>query len=86
MAYHRGAPLWRIKNALMDDFAGWCTKVKAEQTPENMIEFLMQKWFIQGKKFLEYCDNVEIPFPPEFCPQRIREGFIHPKEWIGRRN
>ena len=85
MAKHRGAPLWKIKKALMKDLGDWCEAVKTQQTPENMIEFLMQKWFIQGKRFLDYCDGIEIQFPFEHCPQMMREGFMIPSEWIGRR-
>ena len=81
---HRGAPVWRVKKELMKDFAEWCQGVKAEQTPENMIEFLLQKWFIKGKEFNNYCDGIEIPFPPEHCPQPMREGYLIPTDWIGR--
>lgn len=88
---HRGAPLYRLKNQLEQDFRAWCMERKAEKTTRNMIEFLLQKNFIQGREFLEYCDNIPLSiFGDRWDPKLstmdgLREGFIIPDTWIGYR-
>ena len=84
---HRGAPLNLIKQQIMKDFTDWCDKVHTQKSATNMIEFLYQQGFIQGKAFLDYCDNVPIPrfyFMMEQV-EPLREGFIPPRAWIGAR-
>lgn len=84
---HRGAPLYKIKDQLEQDFGLWCKENEAEETTRNMIEFLIQKNFIQGKEFLEYCDNIKLEFFTGMvgCMEPMQEGFIPPKAWIGYR-
>ena len=89
MAKHRGAPLFILKRALMDEYREWCETGGREYTKhkneKDMIEFLIQKDFLKGKKFQEYCDNIELPMiiiRDEF----LREGYLIPDCWIGRRN
>ena len=86
--YHRGAPLKLIKLVLHDDFSQWCKEVKTVESFENIIEFLIQKNFIQGKEFLEYCDSIPVS-PTWFLEVEnmdfLREGFIPWKAWIGVR-
>lgn len=84
---HRGAPLQLIKLTMMDEFGRWCKERNADQNAENMIEFLIQKDFIRGKKFLKYVDDIKIS-PTWFLEvpcEMLREGFIPPKAWIGMR-
>ena len=87
---HRGAELWLIKEELAKEYREWCEewKCKADQ-PENMIEYLIQKRFIQGKAWLEWIDNMPRPNLMEMLKrsslQFMREGFIPPKALIGRR-
>ena len=89
--YHRGAPLYRIKNQIEQDFGAWCMGNKEEVTPRNLIEWLVQKNFLQGREFLEYCDSVPLPmfgsWNIELCCSKdmLREGLIPPDAWIGHR-
>ena len=86
MARHRGAPLYMIKNQLMNDFEKWCNERTERMTPINMIEFLIQENLIQGKQFLKYCDEIEIrPMWGLNYVEPKREGFIPPQAWIGKR-
>ena len=88
---HRGAPLYRIKNQIEQDFRAWCAEWKAEPTTRNLIEFLIQKNFIQGKEFLDYCDQVPLPtfgyigMDKILSGEMLREGFMIPDDWIGYR-
>ena len=83
---HRGAPLNLIKQQIMKDFTDWCDKRQTQRSATNMIEFLYQQGFIQGKAFLDYCDNVPVPRFAFLEPvEPLREGFIPPRAWIGAR-
>lgn len=82
---HRGAPLKLVKLTLVDHFAVWCKARNAYQSLENMIEFLYQQGFIQGKRFLEYVDDIPISISWRDYSEPLREGFIPPESWIGKR-
>lgn len=87
---HIGAPLWLIKQELALEYINWCKDVRCNaELPENMIEFLIQKVFIQGKQWLEWIDNMNRPGMIEMLEksglQPLREGFIPPKSIIGYR-
>ena len=86
MAKHRGAPLRMFKRQLMEDFEKWCAERSVRMTPMNMIEFLFQEGFIQGKTFLGYCDRINLERYTDFSyAEPLREGFIPPESWIGKR-
>ena len=85
MAEHKRVPIRLLKLCMIDSFAVWCKERNARQTPENMIEFLLQMGFIQGKRFREYIDDITV-LP---CWQDIQcysepliEGFYTPDTWI----
>ena len=87
---HRGAQLWLIKETLAREYREWCKEWECKaENPENMIEFLIQKGFIQGKKWLEWIDNMPRPELMEMLQKSrlhgMREGFIPPKTTIGYR-
>lgn len=76
---HEGRPLWLVKREIIRKFADWCTERKADKTNENLIEFLMQKGFIQGKKWLDNIDKMPHATFQERLEERwrypLREGF-----------
>ena len=86
MNEHKRIPLHLLKLELIDSFAVWCKARNVKQTNENLIEFLIQKRFIQGKHFRKYIDSVTV-MPSwydiqEIHPEPLREGFIPPDTWI----
>lgn len=90
MAHHRGAALWRIKKQLVKDFHVWCDEREVKDPTEaDVIEYLLQKNFIQGKDWLEYIDNMPsiglVEGMLESCQQFLREGYIPPNTVIGYR-
>lgn len=85
MTDHKRVPLQLLKLNLIDDFAAWCKARNTRQTAENMIEYLMQKGFIQGKRFREYIDGITIMpgwYDMQGYAEPLREGFIPPDTWI----
>ena len=89
MSKHTGTKWWNAKSCLTFEFGRWCKKLNVEQSPENMIEFLYQKGFIQGRKWLNYLDGAECPLRRflDSLPLKSKmiEGFIPGNTWIGRR-
>lgn len=86
MADHERVPLRLLKLCLIDNFAVWCKARNTRQTPENMIEFMVQKGFVQGKRFREYIDSITV-LPSwqdiqEYHPEPLKEGFLPPDTWI----
>ena len=86
MGKHTGAPWIIIKNNIADDFSEWCEDVHAMGTVQDVVEFLYQKGYIKGKKWLKYIDSIEVPmFWFTEVMEPMREGFIPPKAWIGKK-
>ena len=87
MSNHKRAPWIVIKNALEDKFEGWIDERKnTDPDFSDVIEFMYQQGFINGKKWLEFIDSIEYPM---FWWQELRfmepmrEGYIPPKAFIG---
>ena len=76
-------PLKLIKPALIEDFDKWCNERDVDQSNENMIEFLLQKNFIQGKPFRDYIDGIPVTWE-RFMEIRepLQEGFYPPNTMI----
>lgn len=86
MAEHKYAPWIVIKNALIDKFSGWCEERGTEGDPRDMIEFLYQEGFIQGRQWLKFIDSIDCPmfwFNELRYMEPMREGYIPPKALIG---
>ena len=81
-------PLWYVKRSLLFDFEKWTKEVPTRNfTPRDMIEFLVQKKLLSGRRFNRYIDNLpELSTIEsiEYC-EPLTEGFIPPRTWIGKK-
>lgn len=80
--------LFWVKRNLAKEFEKWCNeRLILAYTIDDVVEFLMQKGFIQGKKWLDYIDSLPEITPHEYLTTRreaLRDGFIDPESLIGR--
>lgn len=84
MTSHRHVPVMLLKLTMTEDFHDWCNVRGVNMSNDNLIEFLIQRGFLKGKRFREYCDEIKIsPTWHEFSRmQPLREGFLPPDTLI----
>lgn len=88
---HKQVRWFRVKNRLELELDRWRVQVgirRGELTPRDVIEFMFQRGFIKGKKWLEFIDSIpdEVvggKWTPDPAREPLREGYIPPDAWIG---
>ena len=89
---HEYVPLFFLKHTVIHDFEKWCDEVDGDPSSlEDFFEYLIQRDFIQGKRFLDYIDDISHVHERDYNSiwfgldhiQPLREGFLPPKTWIG---
>lgn len=81
-------PLWYIKQKLGEDFWEWKLEKKDDRHVcfDDIIEFLIQKNILGGRRFNDYIDNMPDLDAIDYMEKRppLREGFIPPGAWFGK--
>lgn len=83
---HKYVPWIVAKNDLMEHFEKWRRARDAYGDARDMIEFLYQEGYIQGKAWLEYLDDIQYPITwihDIKYMEPMREGYIPPKSFVG---
>ena len=89
---HKRVRWYKVKDRLELELDRWRVQAhikKDELTPRDVIEFLYQRGFIKGKKWLEFIDSIPDDniingrWQPDSPREPLRDGYIPPDTWIG---
>lgn len=84
---HKRVRLFFLKHHFQKAFEEWCNvRMIYAYTEADVLEFMLQKGFIQGKKWLKWIDSLPDEQPSDrwnIRREALREGFIPPDALIG---